>query len=107
MEYLELSIILKFFFFFKIFKAFFSKPFPIITSKKNLFNLYAKFTLILKLHEIIPPNALIGSHDKAVSKLSILFLIIDTPQGFACLTITVPIFFGSVFEIDNAAKISL
>ena len=32
---------------------------------------------------------------------------IDTPQGFACLIITTPIFFGRDLEIVNAAKISL
>ena len=38
--------------------------FTIITSKKILFNSKVNF-LILKLHETIPPNALIGSQAKA------------------------------------------
>ena len=33
--------------------------------------------------------------------------LIETPHGLACLTITVPLFFGKDFEIVNAAKISL
>ena len=59
------SITRRFFFFFKTFKASFSIPFPITTSKNNLFNSIANFLLILKLHETIPPNALIGSQSKA------------------------------------------
>ena len=35
------------------------------------------------------------------------FFFIETPHGFACLTITVPIFFGKDFEIVSAEKISL
>ena len=31
-----------------------------------------------------------------------MFLRIETPHGFACLTITVPIFFGKDFEIKRA-----
>ena len=64
-EKFEASIILKFFFNFKIFKAFFSKPFPIITSRKILFNSKANFLLTRKLQETIPPKALIGSHANA------------------------------------------
>ena len=48
-----------------------------------------------------------GSHANADLQLSIGFEFIDTPQGFACFTITVPLFFGKDFEIVNAAKISL
>jgi hypothetical protein len=59
------SISLTFFFFFNNFSASFSKPFPIITSRNNLFNSKAKFLDILKLHDTIPPKALIGSHASA------------------------------------------
>ena len=34
-------------------------------------------------------------------------LFSETPQGFACLIITVPIFFFKDFKISRAAKISL
>ena len=84
-----------------------SNPFAIITSRKILFNSFATSFFILKLHETIPPKALIGSQANADLKLFILFLCIDTPQGFACLTITVPVFFGRDLEIVKAAKISL
>ena len=40
-------------------------------------------------------------------ELSNLFLRIEIPQGFACFTIAVPIFFGRVFDISKAEKISL
>ena len=33
--------------------------------------------------------------------------LIETPQGLACFTITVPLFFGSDLEIVKAEKISL
>jgi hypothetical protein len=59
------SISLTFFFFFNNFSESFSKPFPIITSRNNLFNSMAKFLDILKLHDTIPPKALIGSHASA------------------------------------------
>ena len=104
---LEASIILKFFFFFKIFKAPISKLFPIITSRNNLFSSKANFLLTLKLHEIIPPKALIGSQASADLKHSIEFFKVETPQGFACLIITRPVFFGSDFDIFKAEKISL
>ena len=55
----------------------------------------------------MPPNALIGSDLSASLKLSTLFVSIDTPHGLACLTITVPLFFGKVFDILKAANISL
>ena len=57
-EKLDASINLKFFFFFKILRAFLSKPFPIITSRNFFFNTNAKFLLISKLQETIPPKAL-------------------------------------------------
>ena len=72
-----------------------------------MFSSLAIFLVILKLQETIPPNALTGSQAKADLKLSILFSMIDAPQGFACLMITVPIFLGKVFDIDKAANISL
>jgi len=50
---------------FNILIALLSNPFPIITSKNNLFNSKAKFLLILKLQETIPPKALIGSQERA------------------------------------------
>ena len=59
------SINLKFFFFFNNFNASLSKPFEIITSRNNLFNSIAKSFLIWKLHDTIPPKALIGSHASA------------------------------------------
>ena len=73
---------------------FFSNPFPITTSKNILFISLAIFSLILKLHETIPPNALVGSELNANLKLLTFSLCIDTPHGFPCLTITVPIFPG-------------
>jgi hypothetical protein len=36
-----------------------------MTSRNNLFNSEARFLLILKLQDTIPPNALIGSHARA------------------------------------------
>jgi len=36
-----------------------------------------------------------------------LFFSIETPQGFACLIIIVPLFFFNDLEIDRADKISL
>ena len=35
------------------------------------------------------------------------YLFTETPHGFACLIITVPIFLGRVFEILKAAYMSL
>ena len=87
--------------------AFFSKPLPIITSRNNLFNSFATLIFTLKLHETIPPNALIGSHAYASLKLSTLLLFTEAPQGFECFTITVPVFLGNVFERFNAENISL
>ena len=59
------SIILKFFLVFNIFKALFSIPLQITTSKYIFLSSKAKFFFILKLQETIPPNALIGSHASA------------------------------------------
>ena len=78
-----------------------------MTSRNNLFNSSAIFLSILKLQDTIPPNALIGSHDRANLKLSRWPLFIETPHGLACFTITVPIFFGNDFEIVKAEKMSL
>ena len=64
-EKFEASINLKFFFDLSILREFLSKPFATITSRNILFNSNAKFLVILKLHETIPPKALTGSHDKA------------------------------------------
>ena len=36
----------------------------------------------------------------------ISFLRAETPQGLACLTITVPVFFGILLDIANADNIS-
>ena len=55
----------------------------------------------------MPPNALLGSHLKAAEKLFNLSLTIDTPQGFVCFIITVPVFFGRDLLISSAANISL
>ena len=59
------SINLKFFLVFNILKALLSNPFAIITSKNSLFNSRAKFLVILKLQETIPPKALVGSQERA------------------------------------------
>ena len=64
MKFVE-SIILKFFFFFNILRASFSNPLATITSIKILLSSNAKILVSLKLHETIPPKALIGSHAKA------------------------------------------
>ena len=61
----DASIILIFFFFFKIFKASVSKPFAITASKKILLSSNARVLFILKLHETIPPIALTGSEARA------------------------------------------
>ena len=61
----DASISLKFFLFFNIWRAFFSNPFAIITSRKVLLSSMAKFFVTLKLHETIPPNALMGSQARA------------------------------------------
>ena len=98
------SIILKFFFFFNIFKALFSIPLQIITSKYIFFSSNAKFFLILKLQATIPPNALIGSHASACLKLFKLFLFIETPHGLAWLIIAVPMFLGNDLEIISTDK---
>ena len=78
-----------------------------MTSRNNLFNSVARFLLILKLQDTIPPNALIGSHARANSQLLRWFLFIETPHGLACFTITVPVFLGNVFEIVKAENMSL
>ena len=44
---------------------------------------------------------------KLISTFLTLFLLIETPQGFACLTITVPAPAGNDFEVLSAAYISL
>ena len=87
--------------------ALLSNPFAIITSKYNLFNSIAKFWVILKLQETTPPKALIGSHERADLKLSKWLLLAETPQGFACFTITVPLPFGKDLDIVRALNISL
>ena len=68
------SISLKFFFFFRICNAFWSNPFEITTSKKILLSCTAKLLSTLKLHETIPPKALVGSQASAIWKLFKLFL---------------------------------
>ena len=50
---------------------------------------------------MIIPQTLTGSH-KCRLKLSSLFLTAETPHGFECLTITVPVFLGNELDIDNA-----
>ena len=69
------------------------------STPKGLFN--------LKLHETIPPKALIGSQLSANWTLFNLFLSIETPHGLACLTITVPEFFGKDLDMVKAENISL
>ena len=64
----------------------------------------AKFFLILKLHDTIPPKALVGSQARADLKHSKLFFKVDTPHGFACFIITVPVFFGKDLEIVKLNK---
>jgi len=68
---------------------------------------FANSFLILKLHDTIPPYALTGSQLKAKLNDFKLFFSTETPQGFACLIITVPLFFSKDLEIDRAEKISL
>ena len=63
--------------------------------------------LILKLQAITPPNALIGSHAYAFLKAVKEDLFVETPQGLACLTITVEGFFPNDNNISKAAKLSL
>ena len=87
--------------------ALLSNPFAIITSKNKLFNSKAKFLVILKLQETIPPKALTGSQERADLKLSKLSFLVETPHGFACLTMTVPLPFGKDLEIVRALNISL
>ena len=70
-------------------------------------NFFANSFLILKLHDITPPYALTGSQLKAKLNDFKLFFYIETPQGFACLMITVPLFFPKDLEIDRAEKTSL
>ena len=60
-----------------------------ITSKNILFNSSARFLLILKLHETMPPKALIGSEDNADLKDFNFVFRAETPHGFACFIITV------------------
>jgi len=69
-----MSIILKFFFFFSKNKASLSKLFAKITSEKFLLISIAIFFVILKLHAITPPKALIGSDAKAFLNEIIGFL---------------------------------
>ena len=65
----------------------------------------ANFLLTLKLQETTPPKALIGSHERADLQHSIAFFRTETPQGFACLTITVPVFFGRDFDTPDGSAI--
>ena len=54
-----------------------------------------------------PPKALIGSQAYAFLKDNIGDLLIETPQGFACLTIAVVAMFLKENRISKEAKISL
>ena len=72
-----------------------------------LYVIIAIISLILKLHAITPPNALIGSHAKAFLKEINGELFIETPHGLACLIITVVGFFLIENKISSDAKISL
>ena len=65
-----------------------------MTSKNVLEISSAIFLFILKLHATIPPNALTGSHDRAFLNDLSGEVSIDTPDGFACLIITVPVLFN-------------
>ena len=96
------SISLRFFFFFKSLTDFLSNPFATITSKNILLISLAKPIFNLKLHDIIPPYALIGSLYKASLKDLILFGLMETPQGLACLIIATPLFFGKFLDILRA-----
>ena len=96
------SISLRFFLFFKIFKASLLNPLEITISKKFLLISMASFFSIDELNATIPPNALIGSQFKAFLKETICFFSEEIPQGLACLTITTPLLFLKVFKIDNA-----
>ena len=83
-------MILTFFFFFKIFSALISKPFAIITSKKIFFSSSARVFETRELIATTPPKALTGSQANEFLKEIILFFSDETPQGLACLMITVP-----------------
>ena len=63
--------------------------------------------LILKLHAITPPKALIGSDANAFLKDTRGEIFVETPQGFACLIITVVGFFLAEYKISNDVNISL
>ena len=62
---MEASINRIFFFDFNILSELLSKPLATTTSRNILFNSKAKGLVILKLHETIPPKALIGSQARA------------------------------------------
>ena len=62
------SIRILFFFFLRIFKAFFAYPLAAIISKKYLFNSVAKFLVIFELIDRTPPKALTGSELRACLK---------------------------------------
>ena len=64
------------------------------------------FLFILKLHATIPPNALTGSHSRAFLNDLSGEVSIDTPDGFACLIITVPVLFNDP-KISRPENISL
>ena len=65
------SIIIIFLFFFKIFKASFLYPLDTTISKKVLFNSKANFLETIEFIATTPPNALTGSHLRALLKESI------------------------------------
>ena len=50
---------------------------------------------------------LMGHRPEPFDSSSDLFVLIETPQGFACLTITVPQLLGNDLEIVSAENISL
>ena len=79
---------LKFFFFFKISKAGFSKPGAQITSINFLDKNSAIFASNALFTAIMPPNAERGSELQALSKASIMFAPLPMPQGVTCLNTT-------------------
>ena len=90
-----------------ILSAFLCIPFAIITSKNNLYNSIAKFLVILKLQETIPPKALTGSHEREDLEIYKWLLLAETPQGLAGLTITVRLHCVNDLEIDSEGNMTL
>ena len=81
-------------------------PLNKITSKNVDDIFFAIFLVILKLQATTPPNALTGSQLNESSNVLIGDPLVDAPEGFACLIITVPGFLKDP-KISNPVNISL